>query len=330
MERKHQERDKEKKKEYDKDYILDTIWSYMKSKIIMAANEYDLFTNLNERPMTAEELAEKLKAHPKQLGLLLDALVSIKVLEKENQKYKNTEAGESCLVKGKKGYSGDMIKHINDTYQGWGNLEKHIFKDIPRIKNWTKRFTLAMDNSGREKGSEMAERIDLEGRKKLLDVGGGSGAYSLAFLGKNQELEATILDLPETIEVTEKLLKNIPKGKRIKTLGQDYEEELPEGFDVVLLSNIIHSNTSDENQRLVEKCHRALNENGVIIIHDYILNDEKTGPEEAAIFALHMLLYRKEARTYSWKEIEEWLKGAGFKGFERMELEESRILTAKK
>ena len=187
-----------------------------------------------------------------------------------------------------------------------------------------------MDNSGKEKAQELAEKIDLEGRKKLLDIGGGSGAYSLAFLEKNPELEATILDLPETIEVTEKLLKNIPNKERIKTRGQDYKEELPQGYDAILLSNIIHSNSSKDNQRLVEKCHRTLNDKGVIIIHDYILDDNKTGPEEAATFALHMLLYNKDARTYSWKEITEWLKKAGFKDFKKIELEESRAIKAEK
>ncbi len=321
---------KNNKPEHDTDYILDTVWSYQKSKIIMAANEYDLFTYLDKKPRTKEEIAKGLNAKTKAIELLLNALVSIKVLKKEDNQYQNTKAANKCLVKNNPGYYGDMIKHINDTSQSWGELEKHIFKTKPKIENQTERFTRAMDNSAKEKGREMAEKIPLKDKEKLLDIGGGSGAYSLAFIEKNPRLKATILDLKETIKVTEKLLKNIPHKERIKTLSQDYEKELPTGYDAVLLSNIIHSNTNRDNQRLIEKCHKTLDKDGILIIHDYILNNDKTEPEEAAIFALHMLLYNKDARTYSWKEIEEWLKKAGFDRFKRIEISDSRAITAEK
>jgi len=170
---------------YDVDYILDTVWSYQKSKVIMAANEYDLFTYLDKKPMTTEEIARELNAKTKAMELLLDALVSIKVLKKEGNRYQNTKAAKRCLVKDNEGYYGDMIKHINDTYPFWGGLEKEIFKTKPQIKDLTERFTHAMDNSGKEKGREMAKKIPLECKKKLLDIGGGSGAYSVAFIEKN-------------------------------------------------------------------------------------------------------------------------------------------------
>ena len=109
-----------KKPEYDKDYILDTVFAFQRSKIIMAANKHDIFTHLDKNPMTREEIARETNAKTEQIGILLDALVSMHILEKTNEdkKYRNTEAAEACLVKDKPGYYGDMIKHINDTYQG--------------------------------------------------------------------------------------------------------------------------------------------------------------------------------------------------------------------
>ncbi|MFQ5815908.1 MAG: methyltransferase [Candidatus Hydrothermarchaeaceae archaeon] len=316
---------------YDVDYVISTFMSFRRAKVVMAANEFDLFTHLSGKALTAIELADLLGADSRALGLLLDALVSIHLLTKDGATYSNTPTVEECLVKGQPGYIGDMIKHMNDGWSTWGELERPIFGDKPKVKDWKERFILALDNLAGDKAHALAERVDLSEKKKLLDVGGGSGAYSVAFIERYPRLRAVVLDTPETLRVTKKLLAKRELGGRVETLEGDFDvEELGRGYDAVLVSNIIHFQNVDENLKLLVKGHRALNVGGVIIIHDYILDDDKTGPPGASMFALHMLLNSDEGRTYSWREIEEWLATAGFSDFERIELGDSRAVLARK
>lgn len=311
------------------DDVISAVMSFRRAKAVMAANEYDLFTHLSGKFLAASELAEMSGANARALGLLLDALVSMRLLNKKNDKYSNSSDVEECLVKGRPGYIGDMIKHMNDEWSTWGDLERPIFGERPEVKDWKERFILALDNLANDKASALAERVNLSGKKKLLDVGGGSGAYSIAFVEKYHGLEAVIYDTPDTLRITKKLLEKRKIGDTISVQEGDFElEELGRGYDAVLVSNIIHFQSIEQNKRLFEKCHRALNDVGLMIIHDYILDDDKSGPPSATLFGLHMLLNSDEGRTYSWTEIGEWLKATGFSGAKRIDLGNSRAMTA--
>ncbi len=316
---------------YDVGYVISTVMSFRRAKAVMAANEFDLFTHLSGKALATEKLAEVVGANARALGLLLDALVSMSLLTKEDGRYSNTPTVEECLVKGRPGYIGDMIKHMNDEWSTWGELERPIFGDKPEVKDWRERFILALDNLAIDKAGALAERVNLSGKKKLLDIGGGSGAYSVAFVERYPGLSATVRDTSDTLRITKKLLAQKNLGHRVTTLEVDFEkEELGRGYDAVLVSNIIHFQGVEENMRLFEKCYRALTDGGVIVIHDYILDNDKSGPPQATLFALHMLLNSDEGRTYSWTEIEGWLDAAGFGGIKRIDLGDSRAMTAKK
>jgi len=312
----------------ERDDILEMSQSFRISKILMAANEFDIFTVLSGGPMTASMLSEELKA-PK-IELLLNALVALELLEKHGDAYQNSQAAEDFLVIGKEGYVGDMLKRMNRSWDAWDGLENAIFGRRPEL-NWSELPTLSMEESAYKRAAELAENVDLTGKRRLLDVGGGSGAYSAAFVNTYPGLEAVVFDLPRPIKVTKRLLEEKGMGDRMKTIEGDFEvDDLGSGFDCILISNIVHFQDEKDNKRLLKKAHSALQEGGTVIIHGPVLDEGKTSPKNAAIFSIHMLLKSDGGRTYTWSEIEAWLKEAGFTGPKRIELTESRVILAKK
>lgn len=312
----------------NRDDILEMSQSFRISKILMAANEFDIFTVLSGGPMTASMLSEELEA-PK-IELLLNALVALELLEKHGDAYQNSQAAEDFLVIGKEGYVGDMLKRMNRSWDAWDGLENAIFGRRPEL-NWSEIPTLSMDESAYKRAAELAENVDLAGKRKLLDVGGGSGAYSAAFVNTYPGLEAVVFDLPGPVKVTKRLLEEKGMGDRMKTIEGDFEvDDLGSGFDCILISNIVHFQDEKDNKRLLKKARNALQEGGTVIIHGPVLDEGKTSPKNAAIFSIHMLLKSDGGRTYTWSEIEAWLKEAGFVWPKRIELTESRVILAKK
>lgn len=312
----------------ERDDILEMSQSFRISKILMAANEFDIFTVLSGGPMTASMLSEELKA-PK-IELLLNALVALELLEKHGDAYQNSQAAEDFLVIGKEGYVGDMLKRMNRSWDAWDGLENAIFGRRPEL-NWSEIPTLSMEESAYKRAAELAENVDLTGKRRLLDVGGGSGAYSAAFVNTYPGLEAVVFDLPGPVKVTKRLLEEKGMGDRMKTIEGDFEvDDLGSGFDCILISNIVHFQDEKDNKRLLKKARNALQEGGTVIIHGPVLDEGKTSPKNAAIFSIHMLLKSDGGRTYTWSEIEAWLKEAGFTGPKRIELTESRVILAKK
>jgi SAM-dependent methyltransferase len=310
-----------------KEDLLAIADSYRKAKILFAANEYDLFTHLSRGPLTAVELAELTEADPRGLELLLNALVSLGFLEKEKGAYSNTEISEEFLVRDRPGFLGDWLRHANKRYAKWKDLERAIFKRPPGEED-RERFLRALDNIAKERAEELASRIELHG-KRLLDVGGGSGAYSVA-LCKRFGLEATIIEYPDTAKATRKILRE-KKAEGIRVIEGDFlSDPLGEDYDAALVSNIVHFQSVEENRLLLERVYDALAEGGRIVVHDYILDEDMTSPQLATIFSLHMLMSSEEGRSYSWSEIEGWLKEAGFKNFKKYELKDSRVIVGEK
>ncbi len=309
-----------------KEKILELGSAYRESKILLTAAQYDLFDHLEE-PRSVAELASVVKAEPRALELLLNALVALGFIEKAGDGYRNTREASRYLVRSSDEYLGHWLKHANRGFARWAGLEEAIFAE-PCKEEDRLTFLLALDSIAAKRAEELAEAVNLQGKRSLVDLGGGSGAYSAAFV-KRYRLAATIVELPDTADATREILRR--KGVAgIRLLEADFlKDDFGRGYDAALLSNIIHFLSEDQNRRLFKRIYNALAPGGVVIVHDYILDDSKVAPKEAAVFALHMLL-SSEGRTYSWSEVEAWLSEAGFTGFERIELSESRVLVGRK
>jgi SAM-dependent methyltransferase len=170
-----------------------------------------------------------------------------------------------------------------------------------------------MDVVGRRLSNELADSYDLSPFKRLLDIGGATGTYTKAFLEKNPEMTAVLFDLPEVIPWAEERFGSEGLLGRVELMAGDfYQDELPRGCDLALLSAIIHQNSSQENLDLYRKIHRALVPGGKLLIRDHVMDPGRTFPPQGTLFAINMLVNTKGGDTYTFDEIRDSLEAAGF------------------
>jgi cyclopropane fatty-acyl-phospholipid synthase-like methyltransferase len=304
---------------------------FRESRIILAANEFNLFTVLSEKQLRADEAAEKIYVDARALAIIMDALTAMGFLVKENDFYCNSEAAERFLVKGKPDYKGDLLKFMNGSWKHWGNLEETIKTGSADLEvdflNQSQRehnqvYIRAMDNIGQERAERVARKLDLTNVKKMLDIAGGAATYSIAFARESPQWTSVILDLPLTLEVA---LENIEKTglrNRISTRAESYWDAVYEPeFDLVLISQVIHGLSYSQCADLVKRAVKALAPGGRMIIHDSILSEDRISPYFAALFSAYMLATTEQGQCYTFNEVRKWMEGAGLDSIRRIELD---------
>jgi cyclopropane fatty-acyl-phospholipid synthase-like methyltransferase len=179
-------------------------------------------------------------------------------------------------------------------------------------------FIAAMHGRAATEAPELVSRLDLSGVSRVLDVGGGSGAFSMAFVRTSETILATVFDLPNVVSLTRGYIEKEGLSDRINTVAGDYnKDELPHGYDLTFLSAIIHSNSSKQNQALFTKISKSLNPGGKIVVSDFIMDDDRTSPLFGAVFALNMIVNTPGGDTYTASEVKSWMKTAGMSFVER-------------
>jgi len=303
--------------------------SFQKSRILLSGFELDIFTNIDESGTTNYQIANNLHLDEHACERLLNALVSLGFLVKKNQLFFNTEESFNFLSKKSSNYLGGLM-HSNHLWNIWSKLTNvvktgnsaHSSEINERGEEWLFPFINAMHDRAKKQAPEQLANIDLSDIKSTLDIGGGSGAYSMEFVSKKPGIEATVFDLPNVIPITIKFIEKEGFSDKIKTYTGDYTtNDLPKGFDLVFLSAIIHSNSLETNQDLIKKCFNSLNNNGRIIIQDWIMNNDRTQPISGAIFAINMLVGTEAGDCFTEQEVTEMLNTAGFKNISRIEFE---------
>jgi 3-hydroxy-5-methyl-1-naphthoate 3-O-methyltransferase len=301
--------------------ILKSAQSFMECKILQSGAELNLFTILDEAPQTAGEVAARIHGDPRALALLLNALAAMGLLTKKGQTYACDEPFARHLSERSPRSLLPMIRHMASLWARWSNLTdivrggggaKQNF-EFSRNPGELESFIAAMHVVAMPMAQQIVASVNAGGARALLDVGSGSGTYSIAFLRAIPEMKATLLDVPEVIEMARRRLQDENLlGRATLIEGSFHEQELPHGHDLGLLSAIIHSNSPEQNLDLYKKVYRALNPGGRVLIRDYIMNSDRTFPREGAVFAINMLVGTPGGRTYSFDEIKEALKEAGF------------------
>jgi ubiquinone/menaquinone biosynthesis C-methylase UbiE len=260
---------------------------------------------------------------------LLNALVSLGFLKKQSLMFYNTEESFAFLSKKGSDYMGGLM-HSNHLWNTWSNLSQvvrtgksaHPAEINDRGDNWLFAFIAAMHDRAIKQAPQQLAKIDLTGIKTLLDIGGGSGAYSMELVSIKPEIEATIFDLPNVVPITKQFIEKEGYYNRIKTYTGDYTtDDLPNGFDMAFLSAVIHSNSLEVNQDLFKKCFKSLNNKGKIVIQDWIMNNDRTQPTSGAIFAINMLVGTEAGDCFTEQEVTDMLTVAGFKNISRFEFE---------
>jgi SAM-dependent methyltransferase len=325
----------------DANYIFGLL-DYHNARILHVAVGLGIFDLLDRGRLSATSVARRIGTDPGATGLLLNALVALELVMKRGKLYSNRRLAARYLVSRKEEYIGDTAMHGANNWQAWGRLEEVIKTGKPADPSGQRTgdakrhrdFVLAMHNSSRRKANKIADAIDLRGASALLDVGGGPGTYSIYFCKAHSSLRAYVYDLPETADIAAEVISRYGMGDRVSFIPGDFiRNRIPGEYDVLWVSNIIHSYGPAENRKLMKKLFRATKPGGRIFLQDFILEEDRTGPFFAARFALHMLINTEKGRTYTFSEIRDWLKSAGFTRIGRLDLRlpnDARIIQARR
>jgi len=299
--------------------VMDLAWGLQKSMILHTAFELGVFTALGDETRTSEQVARSLGTDKRATDRLMNALCAMELMEKENGQFSNAPVARRFLVKGKPEYM-KAITHIANIWEPWRTLAEAV-RVGKRVAGWptgdqgrkhVEAFIAAMHWFAGLRANHVIDLIDLSGVSRVLDVGGGSGAYSMAFVRKKKGVTAQVFELPNVIPLTEKYIREANLAGKIETVVGDYNtDELGSGFDLVFLSAIVHSNSFDQNEMLIRKAVSALNPGGQVVVQDFVMDEDRTSPAFGAIFALNMLVNTEAGDTYTEREIRSWMESAG-------------------
>jgi ubiquinone/menaquinone biosynthesis C-methylase UbiE len=310
--------------------------AYWQPCALHAGVKLEVFTALTNRGLTAPELAEKLGASRRGLELLLNALASMELLDKDESRFRNSPLAEAFLDRNKPDYVGHIIMHHHHLLDGWSRLDEAVMTGLPvetpshgeEIER--ESFQMGMFNLAKAIAPAISASIDLSSRRHLLDLGGGPGTHAVHFCLNNPELKATVFDRASTRPFAEKIAAQFEVQDRVDFADGDFHsDKIPGLYDVTWLSQVLHSNSPEECQALIKKTASVMEPGGLMMIHDFFLEDDMAGPLFPALFSLNMLI-NNQGRSYSEKEIRKMMSDAGLIDIQRLPFEganDSAILT---
>jgi len=303
------------------DDLMRTIMTFRQSRVILSAFELGLFSALNSEGKTSAEVARRLGTNPRGTDRLMNALSALGLLRKKGHLFSNTPFSAQYLIKGKPKYMAGLA-HAAGLWHRWSSLTQAVCRggrviepqteDTANEKRRTEGFIASMHQRALVQAPRIVRLINLSGVHRTLDIGGGSGAFSLEFIRAKKNIRATVFDLPEVIPLTRKYVRKAGLSRQFIFAPGDFErDDFGSGYDLILLSAIIHMNSLPQNLRLFKKCVRALAPGGRLIVSDYIMSKDRTKPAYGTFFALNMLVNTKAGDTYTEPEVRATMKEAG-------------------
>jgi precorrin-6B methylase 2 len=301
---------------------------YWETKILLTAVKLELFTMLDGTELSAGEIAHRIHADAERLQLLMNALVAMRVLTKQADRFANTPVAQTYLVKTATQYVGHLLVLQDAEWDNWGRLEetirtgqspvaRHLFETNPGLGV---NVLLVLDRIGQHSGPELARRLKLDSLTTLLDLGGGAATNAIAFCQAYPLLKATVFDLPDTLKMA---------GRRVKEAGLEARIDLKAGnfncdawggpYDAILMSDILHYQGLEANTHLVKQAFLHLRPGGRLIIKDRFLDESGTSPAWATAFAVHILVNTEQGRCFKVSEAIDWMTKAGFQSVSEVE-----------
>lgn len=306
--------------------LLETSGSYWKACTLHAGVRLEIFTLIGNDYVGGDEIARRLGGDVDGVTRLLNALTALGLLTKQQGRYANTPESKSLLVKDSPKYIGHIIMHHHHLVSAWSQLPQAVKSGRPvrERSSFSKdeereSFLMGMFNLAMNIAPGVADQIDLGGRSHLIDLGGGPGTYAIHFCLSNPHLRATIYDLPTTEPFARRTIEQFNLSDRIDfTAGNYIEDEIKGAYDIAWLSHILHGEGPEDCQRIIHKVVSAVEVGGLIMIHDFILNDNLAGPLFPALFSLNMLINTPQGQSYSESQITSMLAKAGVKEIHRI------------
>jgi hypothetical protein len=300
--------------------ILALSRNFMECRVLLTGAELDIFTCLAE-PASSRNLAQEKGWHARPLMVLLDALTAMGLLIKKDGLYRTDPALLPFLRLDSPQTVLPTIRHAATLWKNWSNLTP-IVTETGGVKSTAggfensedqKAFIGAMHVVGIARAPKVIQAINPGSARRLIDVGGASGTYTIAFLEACPEMSATLFDLPNVVSMGRARIAEAGLTGRVNIVAGDlYTDSLPAGHDLALVSAIIHMNSPEQNVDLYKKVFDALVPGGRIVIRDHVMKPDNTAPKSGALFAVNMLVGTPGGGTYTYEEIKNGLIAAGF------------------
>jgi len=258
----------------------------------------------------------------------------------DDRLFSNSELADTFLVKEQDSYMGDIIAMFDKRlYKAWDKLIESLRTNKPIPLNeggdaeslfrktiadhnqpppsdviqQIQSFTNAMYGISVGPALALSRAIDFSKHNRMMDIGGGSGVYAIEVVKAHHNMSAIVIDLEPVCQIANQYIKKFGLENRIKTKSLDiFNQDLPNDCDVAFLSFILHDYNELKNRSLVKKIFDSLPDGGIIIISEWLLNDEKTGPISSALMGLNMMIETEGGRGYTFVEISKMLKDTGF------------------
>jgi len=303
--------------------IIEMANAFCASQVLFASSDLGIFAFLSKLPRTTvDEVAAGCDLDPRGCRLLLDACVAVGLLTKQSGQYQNSDVAECFLVPGSPMDLSGAIRYNRDVYRAWGKLsqfartgepverpEIHLGEDPER----TRDFVLAMHGRALGIGQSVVLQLRLEGRRRLLDLGGGGGTYSALIAQRFPEIACTVIDLPGVLAVAEELLAEQGVSDRVRTIPGDLHTiELPPGHDAAILFGVLHQESPIAIAELLKRTYEALAPGGVLYVMDMMTDTTHAAPTFSALFAVNMSLTTHDGWVFSDEQLHTWLTAAGF------------------
>lgn len=309
----------------DDKLIWDTWMSMFHFPTLTVADEIGLFPLLKEIPLTASDVASKLSLGARATEALLGVMTSLNYLVQQDGKFSLTEVSRNFLLPEAPCYWGGMLKLMANNPLSHSDLLEALKKDKSSVYQeqdvWeahelepdkARLFTFAMQSMTMAGALGVAKYGNWEGVNRLLDVGGGSAAVSVALAKSFPQLQCTIFELPVVCDIAKEYIDDANLSEQIDTYaGNFFTDSLPLGYDAILFGNIFHDWGWEKCLHLAKRSFEALQSGGQIYLHEMLLSDTKDFPTAATSFSMCMIWWT-EGKQFAPSEVKQLLEMAGF------------------
>jgi len=315
-----------KNKKLSPEKILEMNWAYAKTSVLASAVELGIFTHIDHGKKTVEQIAKAAKSNRSGTERLLNALVGLGLVNKNKAGIFSLKPESAAfLVLGKPGYLGDMSVHSLQLGRTWLNLTQSVRSGKPHniimdqkdnAEDAMPRLVRGLFQMNYPCAKFAASYLKAKHKKisDILDVASGSGVWSIAIVEEFKAARVTALDFPEILAITREFVNRHKLSSRYKYSSGDLRDIDfgDERFDLIILGHICHSEGKIHTQQVIKKSFRALRPGGTLLVAEFLLNNDKTGPLMPLLFALNMLLNTDEGDVFTTNELKRWIIDAGF------------------
>ena len=316
-------------------------YGFMASRALFAALDVDLFGCLADGPKALDTLAAETGLTPGRLRLLATACVALGLLARDGDRYANAPATATYLVRTSPAYFGDYFRFqvSRQIYPTLMHLEAALrgqrveFYSQLRDPDEARAFTRAQHSGSLGPAYVVARLVDVADARRLLDVGGGSGAFSMVLCQRAPQLSCTIVDFPNVAAVGRELVRESGLAERIEFVEGDAREiAWPGGNDVVLMSYLLSAVAEASAHELLGKAYKALRPDGRLLVHDFVVDDDETGPPLAALWLLNAVTIDADVACLTPGWLSAAAERAGFRAWELTPVVPgtTRLLTARR